>query len=468
MATAKISTQQRIFQALDSAWQTYQDTLAAQADKSTVTIACSGGLDSMVLLHAAHLWSQNPGNPNVQAFHVNHQLSPNAGDWQRHTKQFCQQYKVPLTAVKVEVSSSNRQSLEAQARVARYGAFASQLSDNSLILLAHHMDDQVETLLIRLFRGSGPDGLAAMRVFSQRDIQGKSLSFARPLLSLPKTALADYANEYQLEWVEDESNQDPSFDRNRIRHELWPQIQVLWPSRWPGFRKAIARSADLAAQQQQSMDYLLKEKLEQAQHSVDILSREQLKQLPECVRVDVLRFWLRERGVSLPSSAIMQTILSALESEQDRSALVQWGGHELRVYADKLYCLAVSYQPLAYELSVSESVVCSVQNAVGELRKLVLKQTSSGWTIQVSGLTAIMNVPTSDRFGSDYLMIRNVNRNDRFKAYANRPERSMTYWFKEWQIPPWHRQSFAGIYQGDSLLAVADGDRLTVNVETVD
>ena len=460
MVTANFNTQQIIWQALDKACQTHQQSFELPSDVPlSICVACSGGLDSVVLLHAAELWSRQSGNPQIRIIHVNHQLSSNAGDWQSHVQALSERLGVRLIVEKVVVTPARRESLEAKARDERYGAFARRLDEQSLILLAHHMDDQVETVLIRLFRGSGPDGLAAMRFYNQRQINGRPLGFARPLLDLSRSDLEHYASEYQLSWVEDESNQDTRFDRNRIRHQLWPQVQALWPERWQGIRRAIARSASLSANNQQTLDFLLAEKLSHVLLAPTIVSRDKLTQLPHTVMVDLLRYWLRTNGAGTPSKTTMDNILLALNVGPDNKVEVSWGEHEIRVFSDGIFYLETPYRALELDEEISESSIVTVQDACNGKRNLVFELHDQQWSVRL--LDHVIQLPEFFALGG--VRVRNLRRSERFKMHHNRPERKMTYWFKEWRVPPWHRDSTIGVFDRDTLLAVTDGERLMLN-----
>ncbi|MDP5072134.1 MAG: tRNA lysidine(34) synthetase TilS, partial [Congregibacter sp.] len=207
-----------------------------------VCVAFSGGLDSTVLLHAAGRCFAG----RVTALHVNHGLQPGAQAWAEHCQTLCAQWKIALESVELQLDDRKRDAtrdpgaeradgVEAAARVARYHWFESRLEPGDVLLMAHHQDDQAETLLLRLLRGAGPQGLAAMPV-------SRSLGRAellRPFLELPRRDLQAYAAEHALRWIDDPSNQDLRFDRNYLRHAVIPQLE----QRWPGYRATLSRSA---------------------------------------------------------------------------------------------------------------------------------------------------------------------------------------------------------------------------------
>jgi tRNA(Ile)-lysidine synthetase-like protein len=208
---------------------------AAQFDRAgRLYVGFSGGLDSTVLLHALVHARAKHWRGRTVALHANHGLHASAQDWQRHCDACCRGLDVPLRSseLAIEVLGAGT---EAAARTARYAWFDQHLEHGDLLLLAHHQDDQAETLLLRLLRGAGPEGLAGMP--AQRDIGAGRL--LRPLLSLPRQVLEDYARLHALEWVEDPSNASSDYDRNFLRREVLPLLE----KRWPGYRRTFSRAA---------------------------------------------------------------------------------------------------------------------------------------------------------------------------------------------------------------------------------
>ena len=176
----------------------------------------------------------------MRALHVHHGLSPNADSWASHCLQICQQWQIPCEVLRVQVDG-HAKGIEAAAREARYQALFQQLQPGEHLLTAQHLDDQCETLLLALKRGSGPAGLAAMPI--QRQV-GEHLHL-RPLLDLSRQQLEAYAAEHRLRWIEDESNAASRHDRNFLRQEILPLLQT----RWPHFSAARALSPVLGGQQ---------------------------------------------------------------------------------------------------------------------------------------------------------------------------------------------------------------------------
>ncbi|MGV3626172.1 MAG: tRNA lysidine(34) synthetase TilS, partial [Betaproteobacteria bacterium] len=180
---------------------------------ATLAVGLSGGIDSVVLLHVL-LRRLRIAPARISVIHVNHRISPHAGRWAAFCHRLCRDLGVKLRVVKVDVPRGN--STEAAARRARYAVFASCGAD--VLVLAHNRDDQAETVLQHLLRGAGPRGLAAMPVL--RAAATGMPPLLRPLLGVPRKTIAAYARRYRLQWVEDDSNRDPAYLRNFLRHQV--------------------------------------------------------------------------------------------------------------------------------------------------------------------------------------------------------------------------------------------------------
>ena len=251
-----------------------------------LAVAYSGGADSTALLWACHLkW---PGQ--VHAVHVHHGLQSAADDFASHCEKFCLDRHIPLELIRVNAKHSTGQSPEDAARLARYKALQEVLTMKwggavKDIALAQHADDQVETVFLALSRGSGLPGLSGMR--AQWDHNG--ITYHRPILGVPSTALRAWAREQDLTWVEDPSNADEAFTRNRIRKKILPHLMDAFPN----FRQTLSRSAAHIAQAQALLHELAREDLSRVGIPPQIKS---LQALSEARRANVLRHWLSEQG----------------------------------------------------------------------------------------------------------------------------------------------------------------------------
>ncbi len=320
--------------------------LAACPDTQRCIVAYSGGRDSHALLHLACRALDQLGEPPPLALHVNHGISPHADRWQRHCAQICDALGVALhcASAPLPLPAPN---LEARARSLRYRAFRGYLRVGDLLLLAHHIDDQVETALLRLLRGAGAAGLGGMPA---RRPLGLGV-LMRPLLSAQRAELARYAERHGLVWVEDESNQSLAPDRNYLRHRVLPALAA----RWPGYRATVARGSGLMRESAQLNRCLAEQDGAQAQQR-DGLAVAALQALSAPRRANLLRHWLARHGAPTPSAAQLAAMdRTMLSAPADATPCVQWGGAVLRRHRGALFWMPQLAEspsgPLAWQLA---------------------------------------------------------------------------------------------------------------------
>ncbi|MEX0448242.1 tRNA lysidine(34) synthetase TilS [Spiribacter sp. 221] len=297
-------------------------------------IAFSGGLDSTALLHLA-----TKADRPVRAIHIHHGLQAEADSWARHCSKVCRALGVPLTVVRVNPAANGR-GLEDAAREARYAALAARLEPGECLLTAHHADDQLETLLLRMMRGTGPDGLAGIP--ARRPFGAGWL--VRPLLEFPRERLHAYAQANALRWIDDPANADPAQDRNYLRHQVIP----LLTARWPGATEAGSRLAGHSWQQRNVMQMLL------ADHrrrwpgpSHGPLPLQALWQSDSSVRPALLREWLRNGGWVAPGTSRLERGLEMLlDAGADRQPAMVWGNRQVRRHGGWLYRLPWPLPPV--------------------------------------------------------------------------------------------------------------------------
>ena len=295
-------------------------------------VGYSGGLDSTVLLHA--LAASQP--THLRALHVHHGLHVDADAWAAHCQRDCDALGIELVTERVSVENKGL-GREGDARDSRHAAFARHLHDDDVLALAHHRDDQAETFLLRALRGSGVDGLAAMRPW--RAYANGWLW--RPLLEMPRDALRDYAVKHGLSWIEDPSNTDTSLDRNFLRTQLMPLLRT----RWPQADAAFARSGALSAEAADLLDAGDDTALNEARDGDDTLAVDALMSLPAARRARVLRRWVNERGLPpLPGNGIACIERDLLHRSADDEARFEWASHFIQQWRGRLHAQAM---PLA-------------------------------------------------------------------------------------------------------------------------
>ena len=297
--------------------------------EAPIVVGFSGGLDSTALLHALAA-STDARAQGLRAVHVHHGLHPDADAWANHCERVCVELEVPLQVLRVQVDRMSGRGPEGAARAARLQAFRTALDADEVLALAHHRDDQAETVLLRLLRGSGGEGLGAMR---RRSRLG-TLHLWRPLLGLPRDALRDHAATHALQWIEDPSNTDARYDRNFIRHHVLPVLA----ERWPQATRNLARSAGLLAEQSQLLASATATQLDLLLIAPDALSLSGLLAQPRAQRARLLRLWLARLDLPAPSANILAAIeCDLLLARSDGDACVEWADVVVHRWRDQLH-----------------------------------------------------------------------------------------------------------------------------------
>ena len=398
-----------------------------------ILVGFSGGLDSTVLLH---LLCELLPPERITAVHIHHGLSINADAWQQHAKALCDSLGVPLTTEYVVVNETGA-GLESAARDARYKVFEKYLIKGGLLLLGHHADDQVETVLFRLLRGSGARGLSGIP--RTRAVGAGRL--IRPLLNRPKSSLQAYADAAQLSWIEDESNQQEQFDRNYLRNSVMPTLA----RRWPDYVQGIMRSAEQSSQADQLADSVARADLatldprpEQGGWSLDLTQFVELEPLRQ---KNLLRYWPEIYGLAaLGQTLIDEAISSLLTAREDSEPKVVRADLQLCRYRQRLYLLRLSGRPVAdLELclfwSADEPLVLPDGNLL------------SAEPVLGAGLR-------SDSI--ERLQVRFRRGGERCQPAGREHSNSLKKLLQEFGLEPWWRERVPLFYVDEQLVAVGD------------
>jgi len=300
-------------------------------------VGYSGGADSHVLLHLCAQLKRELG-PIFGAVHVNHGLNPSASRWAEHCARVCAELDLPVKLIAVDARPPAGASPEEAARNARYRALAEWLEPNAILLLAHHQDDQAETVLLQLLRGAGPAGLAGM---PQEASLGRG-RLLRPLLEVPRAALLDYARRFGLAFIDDPSNFEETFDRNYLRHRILPLLKA----RWPACARTIARSARHCFAAQQLVEKALAKRLEAALDEAGSLDLTALASLDRPEQRWLVREWIKRQGFRPPAAMILERILEeAVPAKPDRQPRIEWAEGVVCRYRGRLYALRPTPPP---------------------------------------------------------------------------------------------------------------------------
>ncbi|WP_337013067.1 tRNA lysidine(34) synthetase TilS [Pantoea sp. AS142] len=395
---------------------------------AALVVAFSGGLDSTVLLHQLRGWQQQHPQSRLRALHVHHGLSPNAERWAIHCQTICEQWQLPFEVLRVIVDGREK-GIEAAARDARYQVLGAALQPGEVLLTAQHLDDQCETFLLALKRGSGPAGLAAMP--SSRMLGSNPL--LRPLLNQSRQSLEAYADAHQLVWIEDESNQDVRYDRNFLRQRLLPELC----QRWPHFTQATARSAALCSEQEQLLDELLAGQLAELIQPDGSLHFPPLMAMSELRANALLRRWIAGQGGVMPSREALNRIRDeVMASREDAQPRLQFGQAELRRYRQQLYWL-----PL---LSSLRGITLAWRD-LGQ--PLTLPQHIG--TLRASPSQSLLRYPEPD----EQVSVR-FHAQGHVHLVGRNGGREMKKLWQELQIPPWQRERLPLIFYNQTLICV--------------
>ncbi|MBB1506881.1 tRNA lysidine(34) synthetase TilS [Pseudoalteromonas sp. SG41-1] len=410
-----------------SLYQQVKNAITPYTDehKTAFTVALSGGVDSVVLLHIMNALKAEIPQLQLSAVYVNHGLSQYGDDWQHFCEKLCAIVKVPFYSAHVKITNKSRTSLEELARDARYQALDQHSPSGSIILLGQHLNDQLETFLLRLKRGSGLQGLASMR---QTRTLSSGRECLRPLLNTTRHSIEQFATEFKLDHITDDSNTDERFDRNFIRQQIVP----LLSERFTGFEKSAARSVNLLQQQQDVLDEYTQLDLRQCQNTQQGLSCLQLANFSAARQANVLRCWLGQFTTLMPSQQQTQQILTqGLTAKADAQLLIQLTDGQVRRHQKFLYFVR--------ETTVPDSQSLTAQNQL----------LSDGRTlIQLSGIG--VRKPLLD----EHVSVQFNCPQARIKPLKKPGHNSIKHWFKDAKVAPWLRANVPLIFYNEQLVYV--------------
>ena len=402
------------------------DALLQGGGVSALLVAYSGGLDSTVLLHLVRDYTQTRGL-RVQAHHIDHALHSDSAAWNARCAEVAARFGVAYSAERLASAPSAGSSIEDWARHARYAALLAHTDAQTALLTAHHQDDQAETVLLHALRGSGPHGLAGIRAHGRCG----DTRLLRPLLDESRAELRVYAQVHELTWMEDPSNAEQRFARNRLRAAVLPSLEHAFP----GAAAALARVASLQGEVVQVLEALADQIIGDAQ----TLPLSCLRDSAPPLRPYLIKRWLARRGGPPPGRAQLEHILhDMLHARVDGAPAVVWRGAAVRRYDDRLFVTAARVPvPAAHSPGWSSPWPALVLKH-GEL---------SAQVVADHGLDA-------RRLAQPSLNVRYRSGGERLRLHAGGPRRELKHLFQEWRVPPWQRASWPLLYVGDQLAVV--------------
>lgn len=420
---------------------------------SAILIGLSGGVDSVVLLHILHKLAPRY-SWQLSALHVHHGISLNADAWSDFCAGLCARHHISLHIERVDIAPLREHGIEAAARKLRHAAFAEQ--DCDFVAVAHHADDQAETLLLQLLRGAGVRGASAMPQLANR---ADSVPLVRPLLHCSRQEILDYAALHQLHWIEDESNANDSYPRNFLRHRVLP----LLGERFPAYRDTLARSAQHFAEASILLDELAQQDAAQSIEG-ETLAVAALQALSLPRAKNLLRYFLHGMGAPMPQAVQLDDMLHQLcGARQDAAVCVNFSDWQLRRFRGKVYVMRA--------LGEFDRDIALIWHGEAELKWPAMnawlhfdrKQHSHEKALRISAvsLAKLQRAPVTLRLRQGGEILR---------PHPDAATRSLKNLLQERNIPPWQRDRLPILYCGDELVCVLDvavaADYLPDNGET--
>ncbi len=395
---------------------------------SSILLGLSGGVDSVVLLHLLQQLSLRC-SWRLSALHVHHGINPQADAWVVFCADLCALYGVSLQVKHVDIAPLRSLGIEAAARKLRHTALAQQQVD--FVVLAHHLDDQVETLLLQLLRGAGVRGASAMPAIKHR---ANAPTLLRPLLKIPRSILLEYAQQHDLQWVEDESNADDTYPRNFLRHRILPLLE----QRFPAYRKTLLRSAEHFAEATELLDQLAQQDADGA-ISDNCLDVKQLRMLGIVRGKNLLRYFLTAQGATIPGSTRLKEMLRQLcNARQDAQVCIDWQGWQMRRYRDHAYTMLALPPPVEFTVmwNGEAEILLPPPHGVLYFRNTV------GQGISMAKLQL------------GIAKIRSRHGGENIRVNSARPQRDLKNLLQEHEMLPWQRDVLPLLFCDTDLVCV--------------
>ena len=425
---APTSKQTKQVSLLNIVEKAFLDLNQSHKKMKSMTVALSGGIDSVVLLHLLYAL-QKKYHFTLKASHVHHGLSKNADKWVKFCEKLCTKLSVTLDVQYIQLPHKKSLGIEGEARRLRYEKLLKTKTD--LIVLAHHEDDQAETFLLQLIRGAGVKGLSSMAHFDA------TKKLWRPLLNQSKSDIESYAKQHKLKWIEDESNQNIDFDRNFLRSKVLPILK----NRFNHIIKVISRSSAHLAEAQNLLDDLAQIDLKKHLKSINYNHKLQVKTLNKLSLTrakNVLRYWLELNDQLMPSKDLLDELLrQVLHAKKDATLKIELSKvFEIRRYKDEIYIVQKNQNKQKnYEIVWNNEPEILLPNGT----KLTFKK-AKGKGVNFKFLK------------NKKLKIANRQGGESFKPNSKRPTKKLKQLLQESDLPPWEREEIPLIFVGNDLV----------------
>jgi tRNA(Ile)-lysidine synthase len=387
-------------------------------------VGFSGGSDSHVLLAIAAELKHAGYIKELQAIHINHSISDNSNRWEEHCKNIAYNLNIPCKTITIKLKDFAN--LEHNARVARYTEFSKLINTGEALLLAHHLDDQLETILMRLFKGAGSTGICGIKDVTTIN----NMQVIRPLLEVPKENISSFISKHNLIHINDPSNTDCNLERNYIRHEIIPTIK----NKWPKAAQNITRSVSHITSQEEYISNYCEIHLQKISHG-NKLAIIALSEYTFAEQKMLLRAWIMKHNTYAPSSQILNKIFKELiKAKIDRNPIININKIQLRRFKNHIYLL-----PRSYKKNIE------TQDIIWASNKKTIYIQSINKTLQRNGIL----MPYHDDFTIKFRIGGEI-----IARYQDKPSKTLKKLMYECEIPPWDRNNIPLIYYKDELICV--------------
>ncbi|AYN24399.1 tRNA lysidine(34) synthetase TilS [Buchnera aphidicola] len=394
--------------------------------KKLFLIAYSGGVDSTVLLHKMLKIKEKDPQIKIRAIHINHNLHSSSKKWEKHCTEICQKYDIPLIIKKIRIVLKGN--IEEKLRIKRYNTIYNNLLDDEILLTGHHLNDQCETLILSLKRGSGPTGLSGM---SSESFLGKK-KIVRPFLQKTKKELEKWAYKNNLKWIEDFSNTNISYDRNFVRHKLIPILE----QRWPFFLKNCFRTTVICCEETKLKNMFLKEKIQNFINFNESLNIKNFRNMKKEMCKALIRYWISLKNIKMPSYRIIECIYKEIVcSKEDANPKIIINKNEVRRYKKSLYFIKTQKSikdTFLFWHDTNKKLL--LPNNLGYLTR-----NNKGFTIPIPKKNELINIRF--QFEGKILILGREKR------------RKIKKIWQEYNIPPWFRNQIPLLFYNDFFIS---------------
>ncbi len=419
---------------LEDESQNIEEILKQQIQAHSIKKICvslSGGVDSIVLLYALNQCLDK--GCLIRAIHINHNLAKDSQVWADFCKRTCDRIQIQIDIHSIKVKNTEGFGIEAAARKARYQKLQRSIQEGEWLMTAHHQEDQLETILLRIARGTGIEGLQGI----QKQFNFGKGKILRPLLDVSKSEVLGYARKNNLDWVEDASNQETYFDRNFLRMNVIPKLK----ERWPAFSSSVSRLSNISNQ----TSTLLKEIAQQdlgSNYPIKNLDIDILKNKSNGRVINIIRFLILKNEMTVPSMKVLNSGVNILLNPKSVNPTMVWNNYCIKRYVDKLYFLKLS------ELQPNQSNKL-MHWSIDE--PLILDEDGSS-------LAAIMAIGRG-------LSLKKCNKNldvqfrkggESIRPVGHKITKKLKKLFQEDHILPWTRDKIPLLYKKNELIGVGD------------